>query len=678
MKNDNENEAENAVRRRRARRVVRPLMIGGAVVALMLGGVWLARAPLAENLIQRELAARNVRMRYQIVSIGPRTQRIENIVLGDPADPDLSARWVEVDIKLSGLTPGVAAVRAGGVRLKGAVRDGTLSLGELDKFLGQGESTETILPDIRVMLSDVRASIATDQGRVGAVVEGRGNLRNGFDGRAVLAMPRMRAAACGGERILADMRITMRDGSPRLRGPVTAFSLGCPQAGVAMARPRVDLDTRIDPRFTRIDGSARLTAAALRAADLTLSSVNATVRLGGNAEAFRGRGQIGGRTVSGAGMVAGESTLAIRFEGGAPKAARAGMRMSLGGDVVLADLHARSRDPLGRVARASAGTPVAPLVSKLAVALREAGQGNRLSASFAAQSGAGRGEATLSDIHFAATSGARIDLPAGSRLTMAWPDSQWAMTGDLSVGGGGLPQASLRLSPRRGGGFSGLLTTLPYAAANARLALRPLRVDMGADGRAVFWTGATIDGPLADGMVRGVSMNLSGSYAPDGTWAINRACTPLRWQALRVSSFALDAAALNLCPADGTAMIGGGRRGLTGGLRSGNVALAGTLGKSAVTLRAAELALGVARTDLRASRLEVRIGGQEAPVILGVDSLTGAMAPSGLSGRFAGGHGRIGTVPFDLTQMSGDWRFARGTLAVDGRLRLSDTASAAR
>ncbi|MET0137430.1 MAG: exoprotein, partial [Sphingobium sp.] len=169
MKNDNENEAENAVRRRRARRVVRPLMIGGAVVALMLGGVWLARAPLAENLIQRELAARNVRMRYQIVSIGPRTQRIENIVLGDPADPDLSARWVEVDIKLSGLTPGVAAVRAGGVRLKGAVRDGTLSLGELDKFLGQGESTETILPDIRVMLSDVRASIATDQGRVGAV-----------------------------------------------------------------------------------------------------------------------------------------------------------------------------------------------------------------------------------------------------------------------------------------------------------------------------------------------------------------------------------------------------------------------------------------------------------------------------------------------------------------------------
>jgi hypothetical protein len=354
------------------------------------------------------------------------------------------------------------------------------------------------------------------------------------------------------------------------------------------------------------------------------------------------------------------------------------MRMSLGGDVVLANLHARSRDPLGPVARASAGTPVAPLVSKLAVALRQAGQSNQLSASFAAQSGAGRGDATLSDLHFAATSGARIDLPAGSRLTMGWPDTQWAMTGDLSVSGGGLPHASLRLSPRSGGGFSGLLTTQPYAAANARLALRPLRVDVGADGRAVFGTGATIDGPLADGMVRGVSMNLSGSYAPDGTWAINRACTPLRWQALRVSSLAFDSAALNLCPADGMAMIGGGRHGLTGGVRSGNVALAGTLGNSAMTLRAAELALGVAQTDLRASRLEVRIGGQEAPVILGADSLTGAMASSGLSGRFAGGHGRIGTVPFDLTQMSGNWRFAQGTLDVDGRLRLSDTATAAR
>ena len=48
------------------------------------------------RLIDRELARRNVQATYEVKRIGFRTQRLENLVIGDPRDPDLTARWVEV------------------------------------------------------------------------------------------------------------------------------------------------------------------------------------------------------------------------------------------------------------------------------------------------------------------------------------------------------------------------------------------------------------------------------------------------------------------------------------------------------------------------------------------------------------------------------------------------------
>lgn len=92
---------------------LRWLGVGTGSLALVLAALWTQRAPIAENFISRELNRRGVEGSYDLTNIGLRTQRIENIVLGDPARPDLTARWVEVDIAFTGLTPQVAAVRAG-------------------------------------------------------------------------------------------------------------------------------------------------------------------------------------------------------------------------------------------------------------------------------------------------------------------------------------------------------------------------------------------------------------------------------------------------------------------------------------------------------------------------------------------------------------------------------------
>src|SRR3546814_17186967 len=61
------------------------------VLLLVVLAVWTQRTPIADNLISRELVKRNISARYDIAEIGLRTQRLENLTLGNPEQPDLSA-----------------------------------------------------------------------------------------------------------------------------------------------------------------------------------------------------------------------------------------------------------------------------------------------------------------------------------------------------------------------------------------------------------------------------------------------------------------------------------------------------------------------------------------------------------------------------------------------------------
>lgn len=657
-------------RRRRWQGIVAPFLVTSGVVALALGGLWIERAPIAENLIQRELAARNVRMDYRVASIGLRTQRIEDIVLGDPARPDLTAQWIEVDIALVGITPRVAAVRAGGVRLRGRYQDGKLALGELDKFLGQGGSTETLLPDIRVGLSDARATMATDYGMLGAVLDGSGNLRDRFVGRAVLAMPRPQGAGCAGQRVLANLWIRMRSGAPRISGPVTADALACPARGLALAAPRIDVDAKLDRHLANLEGRAQLAARALRGGGMTLGELAGTLDGQSDDKGYRGKLRVTGGTLSGRGLIAGGSELALRFQG-------VGGRIGADGTLGARDLAMRGRDPLAGLTASTAGTPVAPLVAKLGDALRAAGRGNRLDTALALRNEGDRAVLNLSALRFAARSGARIAMAEGGSATFGLPDGRWGLSGTLTTRGGGLPEAVLALEPGQGGGVAGRLSMQPYAAGTARLALAPVRFSAAPGGASRFDTHMVLDGPLADGAVKGLSVPLSGALGAGGAFVLNPGCVPVRWEALRVSTLALDPAALSLCPEEGGAMLrfAGGRLG--GGARASGTTLAGHIGASPLQLTAAKFALGLTRRGFNGTGIEARIGAGPNPVILAAGQLDGSYAPSGLGGRFAQGHGRIASVPLDLGEMAGRWRFAGGRLDVDGQMRVADSQTSA-
>ena len=84
---------------------LRWLGVGTGSLALILVALWTQRAPIAENFISRELNRRGVQGSYDLADIGLRTQRIENIVLGDPAHPDLSEGAIAPSLAESDVRP---------------------------------------------------------------------------------------------------------------------------------------------------------------------------------------------------------------------------------------------------------------------------------------------------------------------------------------------------------------------------------------------------------------------------------------------------------------------------------------------------------------------------------------------------------------------------------------------
>src|SRR6187549_1592230 len=97
-------EAPPRRRRFRVRYAAAALLL---ILAVALAWVWLSRERLADNVIADQLAKMGLPATYEIVQIGPNRQIIENIVVGDPARPDLTIERAEVTIVPKWGFPGI-------------------------------------------------------------------------------------------------------------------------------------------------------------------------------------------------------------------------------------------------------------------------------------------------------------------------------------------------------------------------------------------------------------------------------------------------------------------------------------------------------------------------------------------------------------------------------------------
>lgn len=655
---------------------LRWLGVGTGSLALILLALWTQRAPIAENFIGREMNRRGLQASYDLKEIGLRTQRIENIVLGDPADPDLTARWVEVDIAFTALSPRVAAVRAGGVRLRGSYKDGVLRLGDLDKFRDPASKAPFSLPDIKLALNDAQLRLDTDAGVVGMQIDGKGNLRSGFNGRIAAAMPRAAFAGCSATDSTALLDVAIRNERPHLSGPAKAAAFGCRDSATAIAKPQVELDLWLGKALDRWNGHVVLAGEALKSNGAVLAKPSGRIEFAGNAARTAGRARISASALSMAGAVTGQSDIvggwSIDKDGAEAQGRLSAHQVRLAG-----------RDPLAGLKRSAAGTPVSPLVARLADAVQRAGKDNVLRSNIAfSQRGKGGG-LVLTGTRFDARSGARIAVPGDGRITIGWPGKadatiDWALNGAVTTGGGGLPSGALRLARRPGGGFGGQLFVDPYAAGEARLTLEPVRFSAGAQGDTRFSTVVRLDGPLPDGRLRGLAVPVEGQVSTEGAIAINRRCVPLALEEARYGSFSVGRTRQTLCPIGGGALFATGPAGVRAGAEIRSLDLQGRSGQSPMRLSADRARIALGQEGFGLSRVELMIGEKESPVRLTAETLTGKSDAQGLNGRVTGAAGRIGDVPLIVENGAGQWSFARGALKLAAAITVRDAQLPAR
>jgi hypothetical protein len=595
--------------------------------------VWIARRPIAEQVLQRQFEQRGVRATYDLERVGLRTQVVRNLVIGDPKNPDLIARYalIQVRWKLSG-SVSVYRIVARGVRLRGRVEQGKVVWGEVSKLLPPPSDKPFALPNMVLDIADSSIGLETPFGKLGFALSGRGNLTGGFRGHVAAVSPRLDMGRCSLDGMRAYTAIRVRARRPRIDGPFVADRFVCPASNLLLEAPRFDLNSSFSESFTSFDGNARVTTRRVIAGANGLAAMTGNVRFTGTPKAAFGRIDVAAQR-SRLGPIYAERT---RIDGRYLIGAAAGT-LSLVADYSAqnADLApsvlASVTDPLA----AADQTPIGPIAVAMSNAIRR------------------------------------------SASSYYWPSSRLRVDGLVEMAGGGLPQGKVLLrQPRIGGPMNGVARFAPYQVGASRLALDPIRFQARADGATNFDTVALLDGPFPDGRVQAFRLPLNGQLGPAGAFSMGRGCIVTSWRFFRLRELEFGPTRLPVCPV-GPAIVSKPANGdLRVAARLNNPRLAGRLGNAPMRLGADSAQIVGERFS--AADLSVRLGKSAAPFAFDTARLQGTFGGSGISGTFADARSTIGEVPLLVSNAEGRWRFYDGDLTVNGALNLTDRSETPR
>ncbi len=658
--------AAQAIQRRRRW----PLVLGaiGLLLLAALAGLWLTRETIADNIIAGKLNELGLPGTYKIESIGPTRQVLSNVVIGDPAHPDLTIERTEITILPRFGFPRIGEVKLIRARLYGSYTGGIFSLGTLDKALQGGDSTAPFrLPDLDLVLEDARALIDSDYGPIGAKLEGRGNLSGGFDGIAAVSAPRLVMQGCTATTASLYGKLAVVNARPLFTGPVRLGTVDCKDGGFTLKQSAMQIDARIDPA---LDGAeAKLTLASglmgygtSRAdslsgtMDITYRKAALTTRYDLTARGLK-TSQASAATLSAKGILRGADGLArIESEG---TITGTGLRPGAGLDAALASAQAAGKDSLAE-----------PLIAQFRSALARNAPGSRFAGDFVLRQ---TGAITNLVVPQASVIGGGGDmLLAVSRLQMtSGGRAAPRIAGNFNTGGPGMPRISGRMERLAGGTTLLTMNMAEYSAGTSRLALPELKLIQGADGAFSFSGRALASGPLPGGGADGLVLPLDGSWKPGGELRLWQGCRDISFTMLKYASLQLERRSVRLCPGPSGTILRSGPAGTNFAATTSALELAGRINQTPIRISGGPVSIAFPG-KITASKLLVTIGVDAEPTRFAIGELSGVSGKS-LSGTFAKTEAAIHAVPFDMTEGSGMWSYAGGVLEIiGGNLRLLD------
>ncbi|ONF97341.1 YdbH domain-containing protein [Sphingomonas jeddahensis] len=653
----------------RRRTIARVLLVLTLLLAAALLALWFARVPIASRFIDRSLAASNVPARYTIEDLGFRRQRLTNVIIGDPANPDLVADWVETRVSLGSGAPALTAVRAGQVRLRGALIDGRLSLGALDRLLPPPSGKPFALPAIDLAVDDARMRLTTPLGVIGLRLAGRGRLDDGFRGTLAAVTRDLKLGDCVARAPTALLNLSVAEAAPSIAGPVRLAALTC--GDTRITHPEARVDVALSAALDRWRGSAALRAGSVSAAGVRLASLGGQIGFTGSPARTEGEAQLRGDGLASNVLTGDTLAFAGTWRVATGRALAAGR----------IDLHGAAATPASRarlvsLGTSAAGTPLAPLAAATGDGLAKAAARFDLGGELALGTVTGRPLATVRQLSLRAASGATASFGDGAGLVLGEAGA-FRADGALRFGGGGLPAGRISLAqPRAGAPANGLAVLAPYAASGASLTLTPARFTATPAGNLRLITTATLTGPLPGGAVEALRLPLA-VRAERGRVIVNPACVPASFRRLTLSGLTLGQTQTTICPIDGALLRLDGEQ-IGGGLRVAGLRLDGTLGGTPLTLASRGVEWRHANTRFTLADVAARIGRIGSVTRLDFTRLDGRVAGGAIAGLFHGGAAQIGNVPLLLSNAAGDWRFTNSVLSLGGTLAVADAADSPR
>ena len=656
----------------RKRRVAADVALVFFAVSLgIFAGLYVTRERLAGDLIDSTLDEYDIPARYDVVSIGPQQQVVENIVIGDPADPDMTIERAILSVDYRFGSPAIGAVRLENARLYGRWDGEKISFGALDPLLYEGGSDEPFaLPDLDLVLVDGRASIRSPWGDAGVKLQGSGNLADGFVGVVGAVVPGLSLADCRGEGGSLYGKVQTRGEQLIFEGPLRLSALDCGAAG-SLGSSTLQLRARTAD-FAGFELRGRLTAARPQALPFEATALTGDIALTRHADdgtlvsnfdlAATGAsiGSVQAKELALNGRVRARRDLSfIAFNG------------ALDGEGVMPGPQLNSQ--LASWQAAASGTLAAPLLGRLRRGLEREGRGSSFSAELQARHEGGQTTMIVPQARWRGTSGQTI-LSVSRGQYVAGADGAPDLAGNFSTGGAGLPRITGRMEERDDGMRSMVLTMADYAAGDARLAVPQLRIVQNAAG-AVSLSGRVLaSGAFPGGSVQGLDLPLSGGWSARSGLALGTRCIAPRFRSMQFASLTMQQQTLTLCPPSDGAMFRSGAQGTRFAAGVPDLSLSGELGGTPVEVSGGPVGFAVPGA-LAARNLTVRLGEGSSTTDFILSEFTAVLGGE-LRGGFDDLEVRLASVPLDITRASGNWSFVDGVLSLsDAAIRVTDRAA---
>lgn len=622
------------------------LVLLAAAMVAAIAGLWRYREPIARDALDSYFAQHGVKASYKIKAIETRRQRLEDVRIGNPARPDLIADWIEIDVGPSLTGVSVKAFRAGGLRLWGQQQGEKISFGSLDRLIPKASDGVIRLPRVDLALEDIRLGLESPYGHIGLRIDGQGNLRSGFEGKLALVSPQLRMGRCRATDVRAYGDVSVVGARPTYTGPLRFSGLNC--GAVASSAGTVTLDASLSEDARNWRGSGRVMLDKVVATGVRISRLTGGGEFSGDILKSDARFELQGQDVTAEHMRAAQVRMAAKAVFGmrGVTVTGRGAGFGIGGGA-----------PIGAIVQAITGlrqtAVIGPLAQQFAQALARAETRLKAEAGFNWALVDGQSEMSLGNIRL--SSPGRGFAVWSDKDAIAYDASGLRLNGAARFGGGGFPAGRAQFAGR-----SGQIIFAPYRAKDAEMRMTPIAFLLTAKGIGLE-TQMTLDGPLANGRVKGLRFPLRlspGQMVPQG-------CFPLRLQAIAAGSVRLGPARMQACSN-------------TNGLRLIAPRFGGRLDGLPLRLTAAD-----ARLDFNAKRAAIQAlalnwgqGGDGSH--LQIEQITGKPLRGGFGGRVTGLEGHLAGIPLAVEQLSGDWTSARSVVNLAATALVADRTAAPR